>query len=188
MSIQLFFAILSSIIGIACFAPYIRDIFKHTTEPHPYSWLIWTILQTTAVVVMISDGAGMGVASLAIGAVLCGTIFLLSLRYGTANIKLFDVICLIGALIATAIYLFLQNALLSIIIISLIDFIAFLPTFRKAYEEPRSETASTFALSSISSILALFALSNFTLTTTLYLITLVITNATCVLIILIRRK
>ncbi len=188
MNIQIIFVILSSIIGIACFIPYIRDIFKHTTEPHPYSWLIWTILQSTAVVAMISGGAGLGVASLAIGAVLCGTIFLLSLRYGTANIKPFDIICLIGALIAIAIYLFLQNALLSVIIVSLTDFIAFLPTFRKAYEEPASETASTFALSSASNVLALFALSSFTLTTSLYLISLIITNATCAFIILIRRK
>lgn len=188
MKTQLIFAIISSVIGISCFIPYIRDIFKGTTKPHSYSWLIWTILQTIGVVAMIKGGAGIGVAHLSVGALLCGFIFILSLKYGTTNIKLFDKICLTGALFAIAAYFFFENSLISILIITITDIIGFLPTFRKSYEEPNTETASSYGFSVIASFFSLLALSVFTLTTSLYLITLIITNGLCAFIILKSRK
>lgn len=187
MNIQLFFALISSLVGIACFIPYLRDIFKHTTQPHSYTWLIWTLLQTTGVIAMFAAGAGIGIASLAIGAVFCFFIWLLSLRYGTHNINTFDKICLAGGLVAIAIYFFLHDPLLSVIMVTLTDLIGFLPTFRKSYEEPATETASTYILSSLSSLFAIGALEAFTLSTSLYLISLIVTNGTCALVILIRR-
>jgi hypothetical protein len=184
MAIQFAFAVLSSLVGIACFIPYLWDIFKHKTQPHSYSWLIWTILQITTVVAMLKGGAGIGIASLAIGAPLCGFIFFLSFHYGTHNIKVFDTICLIGALIAICVYLFLHDPLLTVIIITITDFIGFLPTLRKAYEEPNTETLSNYVLSSFSSLLAIGALQRVNVTTSLYLISLVITNGICAMIII----
>jgi hypothetical protein len=187
MDLKVFLAAASSVVGIACFIPYIRDVFRRKTKPHNYSWLIWTLLQSIAVVAMLGGGAGIGVASLAIGAMLCAFVFFLSLRYGTSNITVFDKICLAGALLATVVYVFLQDAFLSVLVVTFTDLIGFLPTFRKAYEEPYTETPSTYALSSLSSLLALGALASFTFTTSIYLTTLVITNATCALVIVRRR-
>lgn len=188
MTTKTIFAILSSLVGISCFIPYTIDIFKGTTKPHSYSWLIWTILQVVGVIAMFNSGAGAGIASLAIGASFCGFIFILSLKRGTHNIKVFDKICLAGALIAIIVYFFLHNPLLSIIIIVITDFVGFLPTFRKSYEEPETESASTYSLSSISSILALLALSSLTITTSLYLMSLIITNGLCAIIIMTRKN
>ncbi len=188
MNIKIIFAILSSLTAIVCFIPYIRDIFKGKTKPHSYSWLIWTILQTIGVIIMLNSGAGIGASSLFIGVILCSFVFLLSLKHGTHNIKTFDVICLIGALVSVIIYIFLQNAVFSIIIISITDFIGFLPTIRKSYEEPETETVSTYFLSSISSFFALLAISFFSFTTSIYLLSLIITNGGCAILILARRK
>ena len=82
---------------------------------------------------MFAAGAGIGIASLAIGAALCGFIFFLSLRYGTQDIKIFDTVCLIAALGVLGIYVFLRDPLFSIIAVTIIDFIGFMPTLRKAY-------------------------------------------------------
>ena len=188
MTLRTILVIASSVVGVACFLPYIRDVFLKKSTPHSYTWLIWTILQSTAVVAMLRSGAGGGALSLAIGAGLCGFIFLLSLRYGTKNITRFDRACFIGALLAIAVYLFLRNGLLSVIIVTLTDLTGFLPTMRKAYVEPHSETESTYFLSALSSALALGALSAFNATTALYLISLVITNSTCGIIIFTRRR
>jgi len=187
MNIKIIFAVLSSIVGISCFIPYILDIFKGKTKPHSYSWFIWTVLQTIGAISMFSIGAGLGVVSISIGAILCGFVFILSLKYGTHNIKTFDVVCLVGSLIAIIFYFFLHSPILSILIITLVDFVGFLPTMRKAYEEPQTETISSYALSSFSSILALFAFSVFTFSNSIYLISLIITNATCAGIIFIRK-
>ncbi len=188
MNIKVIFVIISSLVGISCFIPYIIDILKRKTKPHVYSWIIWTVLQLIGVMAMIDGGAGLGVMSLLIGAILCGFIFILSLFYGTHNIKIFDTICLIGAIISIIFYFFIHNTLLSIIIVTVTDLVGFMPTFRKSYEEPKTETISTYVLSSISSLFALFALSNITFTTSLYLISLIVSNGLCALIIFLRRK
>ncbi|MEI6352714.1 MAG: hypothetical protein WCO35_02135 [Candidatus Nomurabacteria bacterium] len=185
---QILFTVLSSIIGIYCFVPYIKDIFKGKTKPHLYTWFIWTILQTVGVLAMLNAGAKFGVISLALGSVLCLFVFILSFFYGTNNIKTFDKICLVGALIAVFIYFILNDSFWSVIAVTVTDFIGFLPTIRKSYEEPESETLSNYFFSSLSSFLGLGALSYFSFTTSFYLISLVITNGVCAAVIYYRRK
>jgi hypothetical protein len=137
---------------------------------------------------MLHGGAGIGVLPFVIGTILCGSIFILSFKYGTKNITLIDTICLIGALIALVLYLFLHDPVSSIILVALIDFIGFIPTFRKSYIEPNTETASTYLVSAISSVLAIVALLNYSLITMLYPITLILTDMTCWFIIVFRRR
>ncbi len=138
---------------------------------------------------MFKGGAGgAGVFSLTIGAALCGFVFLFSFWYGTKNITVFDRVCLLGALSAIVLWLFLHNPLLSVIVVTLIDLVAFLPTFRKGYVEPRSETVSTYALAGISQVFAFGALSEFSMTTMLYLMSLVVTNFVFVVMIFVRRS
>lgn len=60
MDFKLIFGILSIVVAIVCFLPYFNDIFKRKTEPHMYSWLIWTILQGVGVAAQLKDGAGYG--------------------------------------------------------------------------------------------------------------------------------
>lgn len=188
MNFRLFFAGASTLLSIFSYFPYIRNIFRHQTKPHSFSWLIWTILQSTGVIVMFSSGAGWGAASLAVGAILCTFVFFLSFRYGTHNIKFFDKVCLTGALIAIVIYVFLHNPLLSVIVVTATDLLGFLPTIRKAYEEPGTETASLYFIVTISCALAIGALTTITLTTSLYLSSLIITNAVCGFVIIYRRQ
>jgi len=188
MNIKIIFATLSSFAAIFGIIPYVIDIFKGKTKPHSYSWLIWAILQIIGAVSMFSIGAGWGALSVGVGAVLCSFIFILSLKYGTHNIKIFDTICLIGALIAIVVYFFLHNPVLAVLIVALVDLLGSLPTLRKAYEEPETETASTYMFSFFSTVLALLALSIFTFENSLYLISITITNALSVIIILYRRR
>lgn len=181
------FALLSAVVGLFTFAPYIRDIFLGKTTPHSYSWLIWATLQITGATAMFNSNAGWGITPLVMGAALCVSVFLLSLKYGTKNVTRFDAICLVSALAVFCFYLVTKEALVSIILVSVIDVIGFLPTFRKAYEEPHSETVSTYILSAVADGLALGALSSFSLTNTLYLFTLIVVDSACSVMILNRR-
>ena len=188
ITIKIFIGVVAGVVGIFCFVPYFRDIFLNKTKPHIYTWLIWSLLQGTSVFIMLYGCAGIGVLPFVIGTILCGSIFILSFKYGTKNITLIDTICLIGALIALVFYIFLHNPVLSIILVTLIDFIGFIPTFRKSYVEPKTETASTYLVSAISSILAIFALLNYSLITILYPITLILTDMACWFIIIFRKR
>ncbi|HTB31176.1 MAG TPA: hypothetical protein VK808_04070, partial [Bacteroidia bacterium] len=137
-TIKFICGIIATLIGTGSFYPYLRDVFKRKTQPHTYTWLIWAILQVTGVMAMFNNGAGIGALSLTVGAFFCAYIFILSLKYGTKNITTFDTLCLIGALAATAVYVFMHNPVLSVILITIIDLVGFLPTMRKAYSEPHS--------------------------------------------------
>lgn len=186
-SVRVFIAILSSVIGVACYAPYIRHVLLGQTTPHTYSWLVWTLLQIIGAAAMLSGGAGAGALFLMGGAALSGFIFVLSLRNGTHDITMFDTVCLIGAFSGMGAYFFMRDPLYSVLAISFTEFMAFVPTWRKAYAKPDSETLLTYALSAVSSALALFALSAITFTTVLYPLSITITNTVCSAII-IRRK
>ena len=188
MSIKTIYGIVASILAVICFIPYIRDMLRKTTQPHIYTWLIWTILQVTGVIAMYKNRAGIGALALAIGALFCGFICVLSLKYGTKNITPFDTFCLIGALAATGTYAFLHRPLLSVILVSVIDFTGFLPTLRKAYSEPHSETLSMYTLFVISGIFSVMALSTYSLITTFYPLTLIIINILGTAMIWWRRK
>lgn len=178
----------SAIIGTACFIPYIKDIYRLKTKPHIYTWIIWTILQVTGVIAMRESGAGIAVLSLSSGAVFCGFISILSIKHGTKNITAFDTFCLIGSLAAIAVYIFMHNPLLSIILISAIDFTGSLPTLRKAYMEPQTETLSMYAIFVFSGSLNMVALPVYSLATALYPLTLIGINFLVAMIILVRRK
>jgi hypothetical protein len=188
MDFKIIFAGVSSIVGIACFIPYLRDIFRGTTKPHIYTWFIWATLQAIVAAAMWSSGAGVAIASSVIGAVLCSFIFALSFSYGTKNITRFDTICLFGALITLAAYLLFHDPLFSVIAATLTDIIGTLPTVRKAYKEPQTETASTHILSGVSGAFALAAIANFTLTTSLYLFAVTILDTSCGILVWIRQK
>lgn len=180
--------IIATTISTLSFFPYLRDIFLKKTQPHSYTWLIWTILQVTGVVAMFNTGAGIGTLALAVGAMFCGFIFLLSLKYGTKNITPFDTICLIGCLASIAVYLFLRNAFIAVILITVIDFAGFLPTLRKAYIEPYSETISLFILGIVWSAFNIVAIATYSVTTTLYPACILFANAVCCCMLWIRRK
>jgi hypothetical protein len=181
--------IIATIISVIAFFPYLKDIFKKKTQPHSYTWLIWTILQVTGVIAMFNNNAGIGgVLALAIGAFFCAYIFILSLKYGTKNITIFDTICLVGALGAIAVYIFLHDAFLSVILITIIDFVGFLPTLRKAYTEPYSETISLYGIGTIWSSFNIVAISTYSVTTTLYPACILVANAICFIMLWLRRK
>ncbi len=188
MEIKFLLGIISTAIAVICFIPYIKDILRRKTEPHTYSWLIWTILQTVGVMAQLKEGAGYGAWALGVGALFCFTIFLFSFKYGTKNISKFDLLCLIASLCAIAIYLFIENPVYAIVAVALIDFVGFLPTFRKGFEEPFTETVSTFILSAMANVLSILALQNYTVTTVLYIATLFFTNSSFATMILVRRK
>ena len=81
-----------------------------------------------------------------------------------------------------------DNALNAVIVVTVVDALAFIPTFRKTFINPHEETIITFTFSAVTMALSLAALENFNLTTALYPASLVFTNILFVLMTLARRK
>lgn len=184
---KLFFAITALVIGLSSTLPYIKDIFSLKTKPHIYTWLIWSITTGTAAVGVYYGGGGLGLINLAMMSVVTFGIFLISLKYGTKNITTWDTIILIFAILAILVWWQLHQPLLSVFMVSLIDVLGYIPSFRKTWQEPWSETLISWLGFTAGNIFALLALSQYNLLTTTYLVAVILASAILFFICLVRR-
>lgn len=187
MNLKIFFTIIAAIIGVIAFIPYLRDIFLLKTKPHVYTWLIWVITQGTAVLGIWYGGGGWGALNLTVGIVFAFVVFLFSIKYGTKNITKSDTVVLIAALLAILVWWQLDQPLISVIMVTVIDVVGYVPSFRKSYEEPWSETLTSWILFSVSNVFAMLALSQYNLLTLTYLVSISFANLMLFTICLVRR-
>lgn len=176
MDLKLTFAILAGIITVVSYYPYVRDIFQKKTRPHAYTWLIWLITQGTATAALLYGGGGLGSVSLILGTVLVFFVLILSIRFGTRNITRSDTGILVLSLLAVVLWWQLDNPLLAVLMVSAIDGLGYIPTFRKSWEDPRSETLLFWVGMVAAIILSLLALTEYNLLTVTYLATLGVAN------------
>lgn len=187
MNTKIIISILATIIGVISFFPYLKDVFKLKTKPHLYTWLIWSITQGTAVFGILYGGGGWGVLNLLVGTLLVLLVLILSFKYGSKDIILSDKIILIIAVSSIIIWWKLNQPIFSIIMVSLIDFIGYIPSFRKTYKDPWSETSITWLFFSLSNILAILSIEKYSILTTCYLAVITIANLILFFISYIRR-
>ncbi len=176
-------AIIAAILAIAGNLPYIRDAFTRRVKPHPFTWLVWTIVSAIVLFGQIVEGAGIGALPAAVAGAFTTIIFLFSLQYGFKYVKKSDKYFLIAALLGIIPWLIFDNPTISVIIAVTIDVIAFMPTLRKTYLQPETETPVLYGSNVLRHILTLFSLQAYNIATTLHSIAMIITNSIMVLLI-----
>lgn len=187
MDLKIFLGISAGVLTVSSFIPYFSSILTGRTTPHSYTWLIWSITQGLAAVVIFQGGGGIFSAlSVGAGALLSLVVFLTSLTKGTEHIHVLDSVILLVALLATILWWRFNHPTFSIIMVSFIDAIGFVPTYRKTLIEPRSESLPAWALYLVGNVCALLALAQYNILTTLYIATMI--GATTILIALILLK
>jgi len=186
-NIKIVFAALAVIFELGAYVPYLKDIFAGKTKPHVYTWLIWALTTGTAAAGLWYGGGGYGAVSQTILAVLTFLLFVLSLKYGTKNITVSDTSVLFLALCAIAVWRFLNNPLLAVLMVTAIDAFGYLPSFRKCFAEPWSESLNTWVMFTAGALLSLLAVSQYNMLTTVYLAVTVLSNIVLISICLFRR-
>ena len=187
-NIKVIFSITSVIIGLLAFFPYLKSVISKKTKPHSFTWLIWGITQGTATVGLWIGGGGIGAISLTMGTFLVFVIFFVSLKNGEKNITKSDTIVLIAALSAIAVWWFLDNPILAVLLVSIIDVSGYIPTFRKSYNNPWTENALSWGVFTLSNVFAILALANYNFLTLSYIIAISLANIILLIFLLIRRK
>lgn len=188
MEVKLLFTILAFFVGLYGFVPYFKDILAGKTKPHAYTWLIWTITQGVATAGIFYGGGGYSSYSWMFGTLLVFLVFLLSLKYGTRNITLSDTVVLIVALIAIGIWVFLDEPVISILMVTAIDLLGYIPSYRKVYEEPGTEPARSYLFFIAGSLLSIAALFEYNILTLSYVVAITFANSFMVFLILTRKK
>ncbi len=180
--------IISCLLTILAYIPYLRDMAKGRTHPHTFSWLVWTLVVGIGFLGQVSDHGGAGSWSTGVGALLCLIVFLGSLKTGEKTTTRLDWFCLIACTIGILTWITTNTPLWTTFIITAVDTIALVPTFRKAYHKPYEETSSVYFVSNIKLILSMIALENYSIITMLLPASIIITNSTFLTMLYTRRR
>ena len=168
-------------LAFICYVPYYAGIFRGTIKPHIFTYGIWVILGIVVFLASWISGGAAGTWSLAVSTILVLGVFLLAFKYGTPDITRFDVVCTVGAVAAIAAWIYTKDPMIAVILATIIEILSFLPTFRKTWSDPTSESALSWSINSVRHAVTIMALGSYSITTVLYPAALVILNALLVL-------
>lgn len=153
---------ISSIGGIA----YVRDMFAGKSKPNLVSWGLWALAPLIATGAAISAGADMwGTARVFISGFIpfCIFAFGLCVRQSYWKLTSFDLLCGALSVVALGAWLIAQAPVLAIFLAIVADLLACVPTLTKAWTNPETETAFTFFMGLLSSLITIPAIPVWTI-------------------------
>ena len=179
-----FIVVVAALLAVVGNVPYLLDILKGRVKPHPYTWFVWTLVSAIIFFGQLAKGAGIGAIPTAASEIFTLIIFLFSLKYGFKRITKIDTFFLLCALLGLIPWLITKDPTISVIIAVTIDLIAFTPTIRKTWNEPKTETPLLYSMNVARHILALFTLGAYNIATVLHSIAMITTNSLMTVLIL----
>ncbi len=180
-------AVIATLVAIAGNIPYIIDAFKKRVTPHPYTWLVWSIVSGITLTGQVVKGAGIGALPTAVAEAFTIGIFLFSLQYGFKNVIKTDNYFLAAALLGLIPWLVTKDPTISVVIAVGIDLVAFMPTIRKTWLRPSSEMPALYSANVLRHVLTLLSLQSYNIATTLHSIAMIVTNSIMTSIILFKK-
>jgi hypothetical protein len=173
-------AIIAAALAFVGNISYLKSVFSGKVQPHPYTWFIWSIVSMTTFIGALVKGAGIGALPTGVSEGFTVVIFLFSLKYlfqGRAgHIRAVDnyflAICLLG-LVPWALT---KDPTVSVVIVVLIDIVAFIPALRKTWAHPHSEKPLLYETNVVRHALTLFSLQAYNIATMFHSIAMICTN------------
>ncbi len=179
---------LAVVIALVSYIPYIRDILKGTTKPHPVSWFAFALLMGITFSAQLVTGAGPGAWVTGVSALAVFGIAIFAIVHGGVEVVWFDWACLFAAVLGIVLWRVTSDPLTAVLIVTITHMIAMGPMFRKAYLKPYEETLSLFILSIAKFVVGFFAFTAFNLTTLLFPSMVIVSNVVLVVLLVYRRK
>jgi hypothetical protein len=161
------FAILAAVLPLTGFASYIRDTLRAKTQPNRVSWSLWAIAPLMAFAAELTRHTPLEIALLTLGLGLGPLLVVaasLADRGSYWKLTRFDLLC--GGISAAALVLWALTGRgdVAIAFSILADGCAALPTIRKSWSYPGSESAETYLASAAGSGITLLAIQHWTFT------------------------
>lgn len=188
MDFKLIITIIAIILIFVGYIPYIKDTISGKTRPHIFSYFLWSIIVLVVFFLQIESGGGFGSwVTFSIWAIIF-VIFILSFKNGKGDIQKADYIFLVLTIIAIIFWLIIKQPVISIVMLVIIDLLAFGPTIRKSWVDPYSETLSLYVVTAIRHGFTIFALSEINFITILFPLAWAIGNLIFAFMLLYRRS
>jgi hypothetical protein len=147
--------IISIFIYFISFIPYLIGILKNEVKPRPLSWLGWSMLLGIGIFSQIYQiGFNTSMLITISSAVVCLSIFLISLVRKQSKNEKIDYVCFFLGIICMIIYMSTGDAFITTAFAILSDFLVGIPTILNVYKNPKSEDILAWGLGSFAIFLS----------------------------------
>ena len=158
------FVLLAAAINLVGCAAYVNDTLRGRSFPNRVTWFLWTLAPMIAFAAEVQQGVGWT----AVMTFMVGFSPLLVLvasfvgRHAYVKVTRFDLACGSLSLVAIVAWRVTGEGNVAILFSLLADLLAAVPTLRKAYHHPHTETATAFLCSGISAVITILTIDDWT--------------------------
>jgi len=143
---------------------YIRDIRRATVTPNLVTWFLWSLAPLIAVAAQLYSGSGTTVILTATVGLCPLIVFLYGLRRGSFKPTTFDWCCGIASVTALVLWQISGSGVVGVLFSIAADALGAIPTLRKTFSHPRSESPLFFGLFAISALVTLLTITEWSIT------------------------
>ena len=143
---------------------YIRDTLRGATSPNRVTWSLWGVEGILAFVIEIQQHVGLAaLMTLMLGFVPC-LILVASFRNprGVWQLGTFDLVCASLSVVGLVFWGFINQPTVALVSFVIADQVAALPTVRKSWLAPSTESSRVFFMGSLNCGITLLTLHRFT--------------------------
>ncbi len=151
--------LVSGILLICGFLPYIYEVVKKKAVPSRMSWFIWSLSTATILFGVIATGTTEAIWVPIVDAVGCFVIFVLSLKFGVGGWSTTDRISLAICLLSLFVWWLTGHALLALVMNLCIYISGYIPTIKKALKKPQTESRTAWTIFFIGVLLNLLTVA-----------------------------
>ena len=180
--------LLSVAMAIGAAAIYVAQTLRSAVRPHPLSWFLFGVLSGTGAWVQFDAGARAGSWALMAMTAICFLFVAASLARGERSFSRAEWAFAAASLATFALYFATRNANAAAALVTLIDALAFGPTFVRGWRRPKADSATAFAINGAKYVPSLLAMDPLNFATAFYPATLVVLNALVALMLVARRR
>ena len=154
---------------IIAYYPYIRSIIQGKTKPHVFSWVIWGTSTCIVFLAQLADKGGAGAWVIGFSGIISIYVaFLAYIKRSDSSITRIDRLFFIVAMTALPIWYLTSDPLWAVVILTTVDVLGFVPTFRRSYILPFEEQLMFYVVMALRNLVVVSALENYSLTTVLF--------------------
>jgi hypothetical protein len=141
-------------------ASYLKDTITGRAKPNKITWLLWAVAPIIAVLAQLSRGVTWAVLPVFMSGFGPLCIFIASLFSKKSYWKLtaFDYICGFFSVLALVLWQITKEANIAIVFAIIADSFAAIPTLRKGWNNPETETIMPFVTGIINALTGFFAI------------------------------
>jgi hypothetical protein len=159
MNLPSLLGIISGVLLIGGYIPYIYEVLKGTTTPNRASWFIWALSTAIILFGVKETGTHEAIWVPIADALGCSVIFLFSLFWGVGGWSRTDKISLVICIASVGILFVTGNAFVALVMNLLIYISGYIPTIQKAYVDPKSESFTAWTLFFVGVVLNLITVA-----------------------------